>query len=160
MDYANTAISKLAMVIVVLSVLIGLGAAVFFHINATHYQILPFAVGVMMAMVLNIVKIFWLKKAVISLSHMDNKKSAVVRFQIHYFLRLVLTAVVFLIAVLLPDNIINFFGVVFGIFTLPIATKFIRFFIPTPSTSFEMPASGGVVNDAVAKLESIGRDEE
>ena len=125
MEYSiDTVAGKVIQVIVVLSILIAVGGAVYFR---TVEDAIPFAAGVAMAMAVNITKVLLLKKANAS-SLTKDPVSAKFHLQYTYFLRLILTAAVLVAAALIPDNIVNLFGAVFGIFTLHVSFYSMRYF--------------------------------
>jgi len=127
MDFSVSAIvRKMILTIAALSFLLAVGVFVFFR----SVEAIPFIVGVLLAMGLNILKVFWLKKTITKIADMDSPQSAKVTYQIQYFLRLVVTAGILLIAALAPDTIVNLIGVVLGILVFPISMQFTRFFIP------------------------------
>ena len=123
------AVSKrMILVIVILSILISIGGGMFFFINDSAVRILPFTMGALIGMIVNIIKVLWLKRTVEHAVTMEESK-AKLHLQGQYFIRLVLTAGAFLLAVFTPDNIIDFMGTVFAIFTLPVATYSVKFFL-------------------------------
>ena len=156
MEYSIDAVAgRVIQVIVALSVLIAVGGAVYFR---TAEGALPFAAGVAMAMAVNITKVLLLKKANTS-SLTKDPHSAKVHLQYTYFLRLVLTAAVLVAAALLPDNIVNLFGAVFGIFTLHISFYSMRYFFRHALADEIMTASAGKssspTQDAIQEINAI-----
>ena len=129
MEYSMEAVSKrMILVIVVLCMLIAVGGGIFYFVNDNLPEAFPFATGAFMAMAANIIKVIWLKRTVERAVTME-ESAAKLHLQGQYFIRLVLTAGVFLAAVFAPDNIVNFMGTVFAIFTLPIATYSVKLFL-------------------------------
>jgi len=127
MDFSVKELSrKIIITIVALSFLVALGCVLFFR----NMDAIPYVVGVIAATLLNIAKFYWLRASAIKASEMDTASRAGFSYQVHYFLRLVLTGGVLLIAALLPDNIINLLGVALGILVFPIAMRITRFFVP------------------------------
>jgi hypothetical protein len=110
--------------------MVGGAAFFYFHPNFQTSGAMPFAVGVAMAAGLNAVKVIWLKKTINKTVDMTTTKSAKLFFQLQYFLRIVFTAAVLLIAALAPDSIVNLLGVIIGILAYPVAMRFIKFFVP------------------------------
>jgi len=95
-------------------------------------------IGAAMACGLNIIKILWLKKAIKTVTNIADTRTAQIKFQLHYFLRLVFTGLVLLVSALLP--FVNFVGTAMGLFTLTISMHLLRFFVPpdTPSPETEI----------------------
>ena len=129
MEYSMKAVSqKMILVIVILTVLIAIGGGVFYFVNDNFLGIIPFAAGAALAMLANIAKVLLLKRTV-EIAVDKEEASAKLYMQGQYFIRLLLTAGVFLLAVFIPDSIVNFMGTVIAIFTLPIATYSVKFFL-------------------------------
>ena len=156
MEYSiDTVASKVIQVIVVLSILIAVGGAVYFR---TVDEALPFAAGVAMAMAVNIAKVLLLKRANAN-SLSKDPQSARMHLQYTYFLRLMLTAAVLVAAALIPDNIVNLFGAVFGIFTLHISFYSMRYFFRHAladeiiASSANIPSSP--TQDAIQEINAI-----
>jgi len=126
---------------------------------------IPFAVGVGMAMGLNIAKVILLKRAVNnSLKREANEAKFYLKGQ--YFLRLVLTIAVFVIVGLFhssdPQHI-NAMGTVYAIFTFPIAVYSMRFFMRDALKDEILEGkidSGNAVKSAIEELKAIGAGEE
>ena len=156
MEYSiDTVASKVIQVIVVLSILIAVGGAVYFR---TAEGALPFAAGVAMAMAVNITKVLLLKRAnTYSLS--KDPQSGRLHLQYTYFLRLILTAAVLLAAALIPDNIVNLFGAVFGIFTLHLSFYSMRYFFRHALADEIIAASANIpsspTQDAIQEINAI-----
>jgi len=154
--------NKMILLIICLSALVMVGSAVFFHFHPSFYinGAVPFAVGVAMATVVNIVKVIWLKKTITKTVDMETAKAAKLFFQLQYFLRIVFTGLVLLIAALAPDNIVNLLGVIIGIFTYPVAMHLIRFFIPKDAEIISpTPMNTGFVQDSIDEIEAIGKED-
>jgi len=148
--------------IICLSALVIAGGVIYYYVSAASETIeaVPFGVGVLMAMGLNIVKVIWLKKAINATVDMDTPKTARYFYQFQYFLRLLLTAAILLIAALAPNNIVSLIGVVAGIFTFPITMRLMHFFIPQ---DVEIPRESGKVDpvqEAIAQIEQIEKEAE
>ena len=143
------------LVIVVLSVLIAVGGALYF---GTFEGAAPFAAGVAMMMALNITKVLLLKNAVAN-SLTKDAFSGKAHLQYTYFLRLVLTAAVLVAAALIPDNFVNLFGAVFGIFTLHIASYSMRYFFRHALEDEIIAASANIpsspTQDAIQEINAI-----
>lgn len=124
--------NKIILAIICISALIAISGVVFFGMNAAFptRDAAPFVLGVALSMGVNIAKVLLLKRAIIKVSGMASANSAKIYFQVQSFLRILLTAAVFLLAALLPDNIISLWGALIGIFAHPLAMYAIRFFIP------------------------------
>lgn len=159
MEYSMDAVAnRMITIIIGLSILIALAGWTYFHLNSNPLAAIPFAVGVAMAMCVNIIKVFWLKKMV-NVSVSLDAGAASLHMKTQYFKRLILTAGVFLVAALAPDNIVNLIGVVCGIFTLTIATYSIQFFFKNQLVDMVVnPASAlnaSSTQDAVDEINSI-----
>ena len=156
MEYSiERAAGKMVQVILVLSVLIAIAGAVFY---GNLHEALPFAAGVAMAAGLNVAKVLLLKGSVTS-SLTKDPVSAKFHLQYTYFLRLVLTAGVLVAAALLPNEYVNLFGAIFGIFTLNIASYSMRYFLRHELASDVMAASASKASnpaeDAIKDMEAI-----
>jgi len=129
MEYSMEAVSKrMILVIVILSIFIAIGGGIFFFVNDNLQGIMPFAMGVLIAMVVNIIKVLWLKRTVERAVTMEESK-AKLHLQVQYFIRLMLTAGAFLLAAFPLSNIVDLIGVFIAIFTLPIATYSVKLFL-------------------------------
>ena len=164
MEYSIETVSKkMILVIAVLTILVAIGGGIFFWVNENTNEILPFAMGAAIAMCINIIKVLWLKRTVEHSVNME-ARAAQLHVQSQYFIRLLLTGGALLLAVYLPDNIVNFMGAVFGIFTLPLATYSIRFLFKGELTDVIMnPVGVGSVNsanDAINEINAIVSEKE
>ena len=160
MEYSIEATAaKMVQVILVLSVLIAVGGAIFFR----SMEAVPFAAGVALASAMNMVKVFLLKKSVESALAKDSV-TAKYHLQYTYFLRLLLTAAVLVAAALIPDTIINLIGTIIGIFTLNIASYSMRYFLrheladDIMAVSANIPASP--TQDAINDINAIVSEHE
>jgi len=161
MEFSIDAVAnKMILCIVGLSVLVALGGAAFFWYTQNIYESAPFAVGVAMAMGLNIIKVIWLKKTINRAVDIEVPKSAGLFFQAQYFLRLVFTAAVLLASALLPDNIVNLVGAIIGTLTFPIAMRLIQLYIPKDVVIPKTPPPSSPVHDSIRELEAIGKEED
>ena len=156
MEYSIDAVAgKVIQVIVVLSILIAFGGAVYFR---TTQEALPFAAGVAMAMGVNIAKVLLLKKANAD-SLKKDPASAKFHLQYTYFFRLVLTAAALGVAAFFHPNYVNLFGVVFGIFTLHISFYSMRYFFRHALEDEIMTASAdrslSPTQDAIQEINAI-----
>ena len=156
MEYSIDAVAgKVIQVIIALSILIAVGGAVYFR---TAEEALPFAAGVAMAMAVNITKVLLLKKANAN-SLSKDPHSAKVHLQYTYFLRLILTAAVLVAAAMIPDNFVNLFGAVFGIFTLHFSFYSMRYFFRHALADEIMTASANrsssPTQDAIQEINAI-----
>ena len=161
MEYSMDAVaSKMIQVIIALSVLIAIGGAIFFR---SIEGAAPFAAGVAMAAAVNTAKVLLLKKSVSGALTKD-PYSAKFHVQYTYFLRLILTAAVLAAAAILPDNIVNLFGAIFGIFTLNISSYSMRYFFRHALADDIMAASVNIptspTNDAIQEINAIVSDYE
>ena len=148
--------NKMILCIIGLSVLVALGGGVFFHLHENFYatEAVPFAVGVAMAMGLNITKVIWLKATINKTVDMDTPKAARLFYQAQYFLRLLFTAAVLLVAALAPDNMVSLVGAVIGILTFPATMRIIQFFVPPDAEILKPQSPVNHVQDAIAEIES------
>lgn len=127
MEFSIDAVAnRLILLLFCLAALVAIGGALFFR----SFDAVPFAVGAGIAGVANAIRVLWLKKVIQKSVEMDTSKAAGLIFQVHYFLRIVFTGLVLLVAQILPDNIVNLFAVIIGILTFPVAMRLIQFFIP------------------------------
>ena len=94
--------------------------------SAAYYRsldFLPFALGALLGVALNVVKVLMLDKTVNRAVQMEKARAGnYIRIQL--FLRYVLTGLVFLAAVLIP--FINIWGAAIGVCTLQIALFFAK----------------------------------
>ena len=163
MEFTIDAVAnKMILCIVGLSILVAIGGFVFFGLTQASYESIPFAVGVAMAMGLNILKVYWLKSSINRSVEIETPRSAGLFFQGQYFLRLLLTVGVLLAAAHLPDNIVNLIGAIVGMLTFPIAMRLMQLFVPK---DVEIPrvnplSPSGSVQDSINELEAIGRENE
>ena len=143
MDIPVDVIAKKAVwAIIILSVLLMVCGAVFFHsITAFEsYETLPFAVGVVFSMMLNIAKVFMLKRTVKRVADINSVQSGKRLFYLHHFSQLGLTVIVLLIAALAPDNVVNIIGAIIGLFTFKLTMHIMQIYVPNDETSpSEMP---------------------
>jgi len=86
-------------------------------------EFLPFALGAVLGVALNIVKIFILDRTTVKVLNMENKRAGSY-IRIQHFLRFVLTGLVLLMAALLP--FINVWGAAIGVCTLQVAVFFTK----------------------------------
>ena len=130
MEYSIKAVSrKMILVLAVLSALVAVGGGVFYFFTSNVAGILPFAIGVLVALCANVIKTLMLKNAVEKIAEMEDAKSASVHLQGQQLLRLVITGVFLALAHFAPDNIVNLMGAVVGILTLPVANHIMYFFV-------------------------------
>ncbi|MCL2386096.1 MAG: hypothetical protein FWC89_00965 [Defluviitaleaceae bacterium] len=182
MDYSMDAIaSKLVMVIAGLSVLVAVIAyaliasvsgdtemsllAIILAVNidnTTNANAIPFFLGIAMAMSVNIAKVFLMKRAV-SNAVKREAVAAKLYLQGQYFLRLIITGIVLLVAGLLHPNTVNFMGTFFGILTFPVAMYSMRFFIRddvkdnhSEILEASKDSSNNSVQDVINELNAIG----
>jgi len=156
MEYSIEAVAKrMIIVIVCVSAVIALSGYVFYRST----EALPFAIGVSMAMCVNIIKVLWLKKTVTAAVDMQSK-SATKHVQTQFFLRVVLTSGVFLIAGLLHDSYVNLLGVAFGIFSLTIASYSMKLFIKNPHSDILRGTEANATHDAIKEISTIVEEAE
>ena len=155
MEYSiETTAAKMIQVILALSVLIAVGGAVFFR----TMEAIPFAAGVALACAMNMTKVILLKKSV---EYAVSKDSVTAKYHLQYtyFLRLLLTAAVLVVAALVPQSVVNLFGTIFGIFTLNVASYSMRYFFRHELAKDVISASAGVpaspTQDAINDIDKI-----
>ena len=128
METKDTSIQAIAhkwiIMIIVLSALV-IGGGYFFY---RSMETVPFAVGVVAMMVMNIVSVLWLKKAVENAVDME-AVTAGNYMRLHKLLRFFAIGAILAISVFAPDSIISLTGALVGVFTLPIAMRLLYFFI-------------------------------
>jgi len=133
MDIPIDVIAKKAILaIIFLSVLLILCGALFFYLVAAFelYETLPFAIGVVFSVVLNVVKVMLLKRTVKKVANMSSAQAGKQRFYIHHFSQLGLTIAVLFIAVTAPDHIVNVAGTIIGLFTFKLAMHLMQIYAP------------------------------
>ncbi|MCL1843604.1 MAG: hypothetical protein FWF79_07305 [Defluviitaleaceae bacterium] len=172
MEYSIDAVAnKVIMMIIVLSALIVAGGFVFYIANENVGGAFPFAAGVAMAMGLNITKVILMKFAVDAAMKRDAISSRLY-LQGQYFVRLLIMLAVFVVAGLLHQNVttetgspavVNLMGVVFGIFTMPVAMYSMNFFFKdelnsSHSNILNSSASAGAAQDAINEINAIGTE--
>ncbi|MCL2572044.1 MAG: ATP synthase subunit I [Defluviitaleaceae bacterium] len=156
MEYSVEAVAKrMIIVIVCASAVIALGGYIFYRST----EAIPFALGVSMAMCVNIIKVLWLKKTVTAAIDMQSK-SARRHMQVQFFLRVVLTSGVFLIAGLLHGTHVNLMGVAFGIFSLTIASYSMKFLIKNPHPDTLRGKDTNSTQDAIDEISVIVEEAE
>ncbi|MCL2812358.1 MAG: hypothetical protein FWD25_10810 [Clostridia bacterium] len=102
--------------------------------SAIYYRsmdFLPFALGALLGVALNVVKILMLDRAVKNAVRMDEVRAGgYIRLQ--HFLRLMLTGLVFVLAALVP--FISLWGAAAGVLTLQVALFFAKRFPNDPKS--------------------------
>lgn len=148
--------NKMIFLIIVLTLLIAVCASVFFHINGNSQigEMLPFAVGLALSTMLNIAKVVWLKRTVNKTVDMDAPHSAKTYHQVQYFLRLLLTIAILLVAALAPDEVVSLWGAAIGLFTFPVAMRLIQFYVPKDVT-VQIPTPTNPVQGAISKMDEL-----
>jgi len=124
MDFSVGTVAKRVMIIiVVLSGLIIVGGAVYYR----SAEVLPFAIGVVAAMAINIIKVLWLKRAVTNAVNMETTAGKQ-HMQMNSFGRMILTLAVLFVAGYFHGRGINLFGAAISIFTFTIAMYTVNIF--------------------------------
>ncbi|MCL1883167.1 MAG: hypothetical protein FWF81_05365 [Defluviitaleaceae bacterium] len=135
---------------------------------------IPFAVGIAFAMLINIIKVVLMKRAV---GNAVNREAETAKYYLkgQYFIRLVITGVILLVAGWLHANMqneagsplyVNFMGAFYGIFAFPVAIYSMRFFFrnalkDNPSEFIDYSGeSANEVQDAINKLKTIGAEDD
>jgi hypothetical protein len=140
--------------------------------NSQALDTIPFAIGVSLVAVLNVVKVLLMKRAV-NIAVTRDEYSAKMYLKGQYFLRLVITATVLCIAGWLHANAhneagnpqyVNFMGAFFGIFTFPVSTYSMRFFFRNELKDnpelWVKAAPDNATQDAIDKLNAFGDEDE
>ena len=109
-----------------LSLAIIVGGAIF----SPSSEVLPFILGVLLTMGVNLLRVKMLDHSVNTALGLE-VGSAANYLQLQYLLRFVLTGAVLILAALSPY--VNLWGAALGILTWPLATYALRFFIKTDS---------------------------
>ena len=111
-------VRKMSIVMLIAALVIivaGAAASIYFP----ELRPISFALGVLLSTGLNIIKVFWLDRAVKTATAMEDQKTAANYIRLQYLLRFLFTALVLLIAVFVP--FIELLGAVIGIFTFHVA---------------------------------------
>ena len=127
MKTSNT-VNKMIVIMLAAALIIiiaGAAASVFYPV----ISILPFSLGVLLMTSLNIVKVVWLEKAVQKAVDMEDQTIAGNYIRMQYLFRLLLTGLVFVIAIIVP--IIDLWGALAGIFTFHAAKYALVFIVKT-----------------------------
>jgi len=120
--------NKWIIMIIILSALAIVGGYFWGYIFTTSVEIIPFAVGVIAMMVMNIISVLWLKRVVENAIDMESA-SAGNYMRMQKLLRFLAIGAVLTIAVVAPDSIISLTGALVSVFTLPVAMRLLYFFI-------------------------------
>ena len=129
MDYTvDSFVSKMIRAVICISVLMMVGGAVAFRSSFA----VAFALGVAMTMILNVVKIIWLRYCVTRAVNMESTGGTAF-IGIHYILRFILTGFVLVAAHFIP--FVDMFGAVVGLLSLPFANYVVHFFTGRGGTS-------------------------
>lgn len=181
MDFSMEAVAnKIILMIVGLSALVVAGGVGFYMLRpvgstgSVSADAVPFAVGVAVAMCVNVAKILLMKKAVRNAVE-RGASAAKLYLQGQYFTRLFLTLAVFLAAGWLHayvqneagnPAVVNFIGVAIGIFTLPVAMHLLHFFLKDDIKAQSVDiletsktSQDDTVQSAIDKLNAIGSDD-
>ncbi|MCL2405680.1 MAG: ATP synthase subunit I [Defluviitaleaceae bacterium] len=122
MDYTvDSFVRKMLIAVVIISILMMAGGAVFFRSSFA----VGFALGIGISMVLNLVKIVWLKHCVTRATSMESAKGGAY-VSIHYILRFILTGLVITATHFLP--VVDMFGAAIGLLSMPFANYVVHFF--------------------------------
>jgi len=120
--------NKWIIMIVILSAFVIVGGYFWGYVFTTTIEILPFSVGVVAMMVMNIISVLWLKKVVENAIDMEaNTAGNYMRMQ--KLFRFLAIGAVLAIAVAAPDSIISLPGALASVFTLPVAMRLLYYFI-------------------------------
>jgi len=122
MDYTvDSFVNKMFKAVIGISVIMMVAGIAIFR----SYFGIQFAIGVGVAMVLNLVKIKWLKYCVTQAVSMETARGGAF-IGIHYILRFVLTGLVLAATHFLP--FVDMFGAVVGLLAMPFANYAVHFF--------------------------------
>ncbi|MCL2372214.1 MAG: hypothetical protein FWC78_02285 [Defluviitaleaceae bacterium] len=158
MEYTIDAVANKMLVMIIIAAVIIAAAGAVFHREMG--AALAFAFGVAMSAGVNAFKVFLLKKAVNTAVGMGTSRAATNHLRVQYFLRYLATAVVLVAAVFIP--FVDFFGAVFGIFTLAIASYGLKFFIKDDQAMADVafaPASMSA-EDTIEEMKKIADEHE
>jgi len=132
MEFSIEAVSKrVIIVIIALSALIIIGGGIFHRSSNAIF----FAVGVLVSMGINIVRVIWLRQSVIKAVAMEDSASASNHIRIHRLLRFLFAFVILLGMHLIFGSEVMLWGAVFSIFTLTIAMHSMHFFVRNSSNN-------------------------
>ena len=120
--------NKWIIMIMILSAFVIVGGYFWGYVFTTTIDILPFAVGVVAMMVMNIISVLWLKKVVENAIDME-ANTAGNYMRMHKMFRFFAIGAVLAIAVAAPDSIISLPGALASVFTLPVAMRLLYYFI-------------------------------
>ena len=136
MDFSiSNVANKMATGIIIVSIVIAVGGVFLYP-----YPV-AFVVGVALATVTNVAKVFLLKRAIEKVSTMTDSNKAKIYFSGQYFFRMVLTGIMLLGAWALPDAVVSLVGAAVGLFAYMIAMHLLKFILPKefiePDQSFQ-----------------------
>ena len=113
---------KWVMLIIALSALLIAGGAIFY----LSMEAVPFAVGVVAMMIMNIISVLWLKRTVENAVDME-AVAAVNYVRFHRLMRFLAMGAVLFISASAPDHIISIMGALFGIAPHFVAMRLLNF---------------------------------
>jgi len=122
---------KMIIIIAALGAAMMLGGAVstMFH---RLFLALPFVVGVLLTTGLNVLKIVMIEGTARKATSFGPDEGLASKnfIRTRYILRFFLTGAVLFVAAITPNTVIDLWGAIAGIFTLPLATFIVQFFNP------------------------------
>jgi len=111
-------------------IIAGAVASAFYH----ALIIIPFALGVLLTTFHNVAKVIWLERAVDKAVAVEDQTVAGNYIRVQYLLRLLFTALILVIAILLP--FVDFLGAAVGIFTFHTAKWSLGFIVKNDDANF------------------------
>jgi len=155
----NAVVNKMILIISLIALALAIGGYVFY----TSTEAIPFAVGVAMGAGVNIIKILWLRVSISKAITMD-ANAATIHLKMQYFLRLMLTFAVLVLAGLLHGTYVNLIGMALAlVLTMPIATYSMRLFLPkdehVEAINGAFVASSSPTQDAIDQINAIASSE-
>jgi len=108
---------------------IGVSALVFIGAGIIYYRsfsAVPFTTGVLLTSAMNVLKVFMLERAVGKAVGMGDADAGKSYIKGQYFLRYIFTAMILVVAAVVPDTIISIWGAAAGVFTFQTAAIAIK----------------------------------
>ena len=124
---------------------IGAAALVFIAAGAVYYRsyaAIPFAAGVILTSAMNTLKVVMLERAVGKATGMGDVDAGKGYIKGQYFLRYIFTAMILVIAAVVPDTVISIWGAAAGVFTFQIAAIAIKV-LKLDISMEDAPSNGG-----------------
>jgi len=138
--------TRMIIAICVLATVAIAGSVVFYSVTDNYVvDFVPFAVGVILGATLNILKVIMIRRIVNKATDVE-KPISPLHVQGQFFLRFILTIAVLALAAIF--NFINVFGVVAGLFTMPIA-RYAMSFLGGKETPPQHIANEDIIDEKV-----------